>query len=268
MIGKKIKNFISLLQSKPEQDENKPAYESEQTVDLYRQQQPFLQAGEKVILQLLEKEISAMSMLDIGVGAGRTTYFFAPRVKQYLGMDYSATMIKACKALYPSLAFEVGDVRTLTYKDSSFDFLLFSFNGLDSISPTDRHTALKEIYRVLAPGGYFAFSTHHLGGIDKLFQLPISLNVKRWYKMLVLRTANKGYQHFKQQHHAIILDGANGYTISNYYTAVDFQLHQLVELGFEDIQIINMQGEVIVADQAKRDKDLWFHFLCHKPGRS
>ncbi len=268
MIGKKVKNFVSLLHRKPQQDENKPAYESEQTVDLYKQQQPYIQAGEKAIMQLVEKRISSMSMLDIGVGAGRTTYFFSNRVKRYLGMDYSATMVKACKALYPSFAFEVGDVRNLAYADSSFDFLLFSFNGLDSISPADRHMALKEIYRVLAPDGYFAFCTHNLGGIDKLFQLPISFNIKKWYKVLVLRNANKGYQHFKQHNHAVILDGANGYTISNYYTTVDFQLQQLAEFGFDDVQIINMRGEVVKSEQAKREKDLWLYFLCRKSGRS
>lgn len=264
----KIKNFISLLDRKPHQAGNQPTYESEQTVNYYKQQQPFLQDGEKSIMRLIEKRISSMKMLDIGVGAGRTTSFFATRVKQYLGIDYSATMVSACKVLYPSFAFEVGDVRQLTYADSSFDFLLFSFNGLDSISPPDRHMALKEIYRVLAPGGYFAFCTHNLSGIDKLFKFPISFNIKKWYKVIVLRNANKGYRQLKQSNHAVILDGANGYTISNYYTTVDFQLGQLAEFGFDDIQIINRRGEIIQAEQAKREKDLWLYFLCHKPGGS
>ena len=268
MIARKVQNFISLLNRKPHQAGNKPTYESEQTVNYYKQQQPQVQAGEKTIMQSIQKRISSMTMLDIGVGAGRTTYFFADQVKRYLGIDYSATMVNACKDLYPSFAFEVGDVRQLAYADSSFDFLLFSFNGLDSISLSERHMALKEIYRVLAPDGYFAFCTHNLGGIDRLFKFPLSFNIKKWYKVFVLRNANKGYQQFKKANHAVILDGANGYTISNYYTTVDFQLQQLAEFGFDDIQIINMQGEIITTEQARMEKDLWLYFLCHKPARS
>lgn len=41
---------------------------------------------------------------------------------------------------------------------TSFDIVVFSFNGIDSIcSEQGRLISLREIYRVLRPGGYFIF---------------------------------------------------------------------------------------------------------------
>jgi ubiquinone/menaquinone biosynthesis C-methylase UbiE len=64
-----------------------------------------------------------MNMLDIGVGGGRTTKYFFPLAKEYVGIDYSPEMIQACKKKFPELRFEVADVRNLSlFGDGHFDF--------------------------------------------------------------------------------------------------------------------------------------------------
>ena len=57
----------------------------------------FLFKSEETVLELLKPTLQGMKMLDVGVGAGRTTIYFAPLVHKYVGIDYSAKMITACK---------------------------------------------------------------------------------------------------------------------------------------------------------------------------
>src|SRR5215207_6485792 len=103
-----------------------------------------------------------MDMLDLGVGAGRTAWFFAPRVKTYLGLDYARTMIDRCNQDLPAYKFVVGDACRLDFAaDNSYDFVLFSYNGIDHLELPERERALSEMKRVLRPGGLMAFSSHN-----------------------------------------------------------------------------------------------------------
>jgi len=56
-------------------------------------------------------------------------------VGEYIGVDYSAEMIAACCQKFPDLVWQVADARNLEqFADNYFDFILFSFNGIDYIS--------------------------------------------------------------------------------------------------------------------------------------
>lgn len=264
MIFRKIKNFVSLLRETSTQNQNSKVYDSEGTVEYYKNWEFFLQPAEQKIIQILGKSLSQYRMLDIGVGTGRTSNFFAPLVNEYIGVDYSSRMIAACHEKFPHLTFDVQDVRSLQYPDNSFDLVLFSFNGLDSISPDDRTKALDEIYRVIKPGGYFAFSSHNLQGIDKLFSFPLTLNLKRWYKVIVLRNVNKNFKKFYKEKYATIVDGAQGYQIINYYTTPEYQCKQLTQKGFGDLTLIDHQGNTSTPKEAPTLTDLWIYYLGFK----
>lgn len=102
------------------------------------------------------------SVLDVGCGAGRTTKPLAERGLDVVGVDLSEPMIEAARAAYPDVAFRVDDATDLSYPDAAFDYALFSSNGLDCIHPqSERVQALREIHRVLRPGGVFALSVHN-----------------------------------------------------------------------------------------------------------
>lgn len=263
---KKITNFLSLLKRVPSQDKNIATYEGEATVSYYRAQQPELQPAEQKIIELLAAELNTLAMLDIGVGAGRTSHFFAPRVKHYTGVDYSKRMISTCRELYPHFTFDVQDARNLSYPSATFDFVLFSFNGIDSISPADREQAIKEIHRVLKPSGYFAFSTHNINGLGHLFGFPLSINPKRWYKTIVLRNVNPGFREFFRKEFATILDGAHGYEITNHYTTPRHQVDQLAKAGLKTETLIDLKGRTCTPEEAATRKDLWLYYLCRKTG--
>jgi len=105
-------------------------------------------------------------LLDLGCGAGRTTFGLLKRGwTDITGADLSAAMIRSARAFSRKkripVKFVVADGRKLPFKTSSFDSCLFSFNGLMQIpSLKDRVRAMREIRRVLRPGGRFVFTTH------------------------------------------------------------------------------------------------------------
>ncbi len=103
------------------------------------------------------------AVLDLGVGAGRTTPHLAARATRYVGLDYSDAMIARCREKFPALDFVIGDAADLSaFEDRSFDAVVFSFNGLGCL-PEDaqRRRCLSEIARVTRPGGAFVFSLHN-----------------------------------------------------------------------------------------------------------
>ena len=68
-------------------------------------------------------------------------------------------MIKACRLKYPSnTAFEVADAGNLRiFENAYFDFVIFSFNGMDTVEHEQRLATLHEIRRVIRKGGTFVF---------------------------------------------------------------------------------------------------------------
>ena len=128
--------------------QNKEFYESDEAV-LHYSDSSELQAPEASVIEHIGYRLKDMSMLDIGVGAGRTAEHFSPLVRNYIGTDYSENMINACnlkKASYSKdVSFIVCDAVDMgNFGDNLFDFVLFSFNGIDYLSHPDRLKALDD----------------------------------------------------------------------------------------------------------------------------
>ena len=51
--------------------------------------------GESVVLQRCRADYVLKHVLDLGVGAGRTTAWLAPNSASYVGLDYSRTMVRS-----------------------------------------------------------------------------------------------------------------------------------------------------------------------------
>ena len=106
------------------------------------------------------------AVLDIGCGAGRTTFgLYDAGYRHITGYDLSSTMIGAARRISRERAllvrFDVGDAVSLPYADASFDGALFSNQGFMCIPGQERRLkAMREARRVLRPGAHFVFSTH------------------------------------------------------------------------------------------------------------
>lgn len=256
---------------------NKRTSQEADVIDFYRSEVG-LQKPEQSILNLLRDRLKKAKMLDIGVGAGRTTLYFANLVKEYIGIDYSEGMIDACEARFPTMSgswtFQVGDARNLRdFPRDYFDFILFSFNGIDALSHRDRLKALKEIKRVGRPGGFFVFSSHNLNGVrqrlTEQFKIKLSLNLietaNSLKNFLLLKITNKSLKKMEEGEHAIISDGAHQFRLKNYYIKPESMINQLNKIGFKDIRVYSLVDgrEIKKAIQLKEATDCWLYYLCN-----
>jgi ubiquinone/menaquinone biosynthesis C-methylase UbiE len=234
----------------------------------------FLYLAEKKLIELFRLRMQEWSMLDIGVGAGRTTPYFAPLVKEYIGIDYSKNMIKKClkkfAGRYENAKFEIVDAKNMAIFDNNcFDLCLFSHNGLDSIPcHEDRIVILKEIRRITKKGGYLFFSSHNILCLDNLFKFKFARNPIRFLHYInnyfKLRTHNKNWNKLKQMPYALISDGAHNFKFLLYYVHPLEQIRQLEYVGFKDVQIyLNTTGEKFMNKHFYAlNKEGWLNYLC------
>jgi SAM-dependent methyltransferase len=232
-----------------------------------------LQPAEETIFGILGDRLSRMKTLDLGVGGGRTTGHLAPRVATYTGLDYSPEMIAACRQRFGdrSLSWIIGDARDLSqFADNSFDFILFSFNGIDYIPQVDRQKVFREIARVGTSGGYFAFSSHNLTAMEREFHLKthLSLNPVTSYVNLVLwailRYRNRSLtpEKLARSDFAMIRDEPHNFRLYTYYGRPRTQLQQLQPF-FSEIRLFSWQTGQEITDERDLNTltDLWLYYL-------
>jgi SAM-dependent methyltransferase len=141
-------------------------------VQHYRSLQGWIDKGERAAIASVASEVRSMPVLDLGVGAGRTTSLMRLLTDDYVGVDWSEEMVEACRRQNPGLDIRQADARDLSaFGSSTFKFVLFSFNGLDNVDHEGRGRVLAEVNRVLRPDGIFGYSTFSMDG-DAYGQRP------------------------------------------------------------------------------------------------
>lgn len=255
--------------------QNKDAYQLPDVASDYAKRTE-LQPSEATILSMLLPILGTARMLDMGVGGGRTSLHFSKIVREYVGADYSSSMIDECRRRFAgcaeSVSFQVCDARNMEmFATDSFDFILFSHNGIDSVGHEDRLKVLKEVQRVGKSGGYFAFSTHNLNWARGLFDWSriISMNPKhivKTAKRLVMRffyNWNVSAKTIRNSPHAIFNDGAHRRKLEHYYIRPLEQIEQLKE-GFSDVRVFSHGDGAEIKDLShlKAVEDPWLYYLC------
>ena len=94
-------------------------------------------------------------VLEVACGTGQLAAAALERGARAVGLDFVAAMVAEAQKLYPAAEFREGDAEALPFDDSSFDAVACNVGILHFPHPEQ---ALAEAFRVLVPGGRFAFT--------------------------------------------------------------------------------------------------------------
>jgi len=258
---------------------------------------------ERRIFEELRGRLASSRVLDIGVGAGRTTLQLVPIVEEYVGIDTSEKMIEACRERFGQAPgdprFTVADVRDLRgFQDDSFDLVLFSFNGMDTVgNDDDRARSLREIHRVTRPGGLYCFSSHNLmfalagfspirSVINVILTRP-SVAVRHPREMARVATRARGWgringsgRALRRRGRGLVVEDRPRHEFSKefyssddmirvekYYIDPEEQRRELASVGFGKIRLFTPDGDEATETPARRlSRNWWIYYLCEKLG--
>jgi ubiquinone/menaquinone biosynthesis C-methylase UbiE len=96
---------------------------------------------------------------DLGCGPGHIARYLHERGIQVCGIDLSAGMIKRARQLNSGIEFNQGDMRALPVKGNTWAGIA-AFYAIVNLRPGDLVQALREMMRVLVPGGRLLLSFH------------------------------------------------------------------------------------------------------------
>ncbi len=242
-------------------------YENTKIVRRYATRSALLPAEER-LLEMFRAEIAGHRILDLGCGAGRTTARLRTLARTYVGVDCSLAMIESCRRQHPAADFIHGDATDLAMFDAaSIDFVLFSYNGLDTMSHGKRLQVLTEVHRILVPGGLFAFSSHNLDNHHKVVAIDRSLgfrphalrrNASYLLSYLLVRSKQA-----RTDTYSILSDPRLGFRQLTYHIDKSNQVEQLKKSGFATIAILSAEGELVSAATVDRETR-WFYYVCRK----
>lgn len=152
----------------PEPDANLSYFSHPDTVLDYGRAAVRLGLWESERVILTKHVPKSACVLELGCGAGRVSAALARAGWiDLVATDFAPAMVEAARAVCETLGVTdrvrcaVADATALPFDDGVFDAAIFAFNGLQMIPKASRReTALREIARVLRPGGVFIFTGH------------------------------------------------------------------------------------------------------------
>lgn len=112
----------------------------------------------KFNLKIAKPYIINKNVLDVGCWSGQFEHLSVGVVNSIVGIDPGKEAIAYAKEKIPQAKFKVGNALNLKFADKSFEAVIF-VEVIEHLPKGAEKKALKEIYRVLKPGGYLILST-------------------------------------------------------------------------------------------------------------
>lgn len=248
-------------------EETRAVYGSPSVVDYYARAEGLDRHEEALFARYLRP---GMDIIDIGVGGGRTTPYLASLARNYVGIDYSAAMIAACRRKYPQLRFEVCDASDMgSFVDKSFDAAVFAFNGIDYFgSDATRKRCLAEVARVLVDDGVFIFSSHNA----KALVCRPELRTARGWRIgwRIARAMGKSLQLTSRHLRSGVFAAGEGYVWDPHHGGMRSYVStpatigpQLIAAGLELVEVLGGTNPGFNMTYLPR----WYYYACRRVGR-
>ncbi len=254
---------------------NKETYRKAWAVREYEVKGDQVTAAERAVLDRVAGEARGAAVLELGMGTGRSVRALRAISEDYRGLDYTPGMVDLCRRRFPGVAFELGDARDLRrYPEASFGLVAFFCQGIDMVLHEDRFAILREVFRVLRPGGHYVFSTHNKDSDDhdRGLVLPdfqpttnpirLAVRVARFAAQVGVRVYNR--RRFarlatRAPEYSLVNDVAHDYRMMAYYVTLEAQRRQLREVGFARDEAYDNAGKKVDAT-----RDCHIHFVAQK----
>jgi len=140
---------------------------------------------------------------DMGCGPGHVARYLQAHNVQVCGVDLSAELVERARRLNPGIEFQQGDMMALDIPDEAWVGIV-AFYSLIHIPRAEMVQALRELRRVLRPGGVLLLS-FHIG--DETLHLDDWWGEKVCLDFFFFRAAE----------------------MAGYLTAADFEVEEIVE---------------------------------------
>jgi SAM-dependent methyltransferase len=116
---------------------------------------------DRALLSMLADEAQGGVVADLGCGPGHVASWLADRGASTVGVDLSPGMVAEASRLHSHLEFRVGDLCDLPADDGEFAAAAVLY-AIIHLAPAELGPAMRELRRVLAPGG-LALVSFHIG---------------------------------------------------------------------------------------------------------
>jgi ubiquinone/menaquinone biosynthesis C-methylase UbiE len=257
---------------------NRSTWAKQRTLRYFEHVAGFSDAGEEKAIGDVSPQVKGVAILDIGVGAGRTIPLMLELSSDYTAVDFLPEMVETAKRKFPDLRIEWADARDLTrFTDGQFGFVMFSWNGIDAIDHEGRAQALREIHRVLRPGGHFLFSTLNERGPEaRAKPWTASLNeaggsgIEQW----VRRVGSMPIDLFNYVRYRKDWQSGSGWSVRSlsshhfglvtHYTTLERELTEVADTGFEVVSIRENSTGAVVHEGDDTTNSSYFHFVVRK----
>jgi ubiquinone/menaquinone biosynthesis C-methylase UbiE len=134
-------------------------YRSERLARAYAFHRPAVHAAIwRRIVSAFSPHFGVSAALDIGCGAGASTAVLAQYARRITGVDPSPAMLDRARNALPKADFVLGGAEALPFESEIFELV----TAAGSLNYVNVQVALREVSRVLRPGGHFVafdFST-------------------------------------------------------------------------------------------------------------